>query len=144
MNLIEALNLLKEGKRVRNKIWEEHEYIMLKNGFIKYGNGVTHRIDIYGEYDMCDDTWEEYKEDILDEKEKEYLSAVIRPFRKKVKYIKKVDICWGCNKNYEYISGELGNKDDVIDTLALPYFPKGSMYKGMETDKKYTLEELGL
>ena len=72
MNVIEALNALKEGKRVRNKIWEEGEYIMLKNGFIKYGNGVTHRIDVYGEYDMCDDTWEEYKEPALAEAEKEY------------------------------------------------------------------------
>ena len=72
MNVIEALNALKEGKRVRNKIWEEDEYIMLKDGFIKYGNGVTHRIDVYGEYDMCDDTWEEYKEPVLTEAEKEY------------------------------------------------------------------------
>lgn len=55
MNLIEALDALKEGKRVRNKIWEKDEYIMLKNGFIKYGNGVTHRIDVCGEHDMCDD-----------------------------------------------------------------------------------------
>ena len=36
------------------------------------------------------------------------------------------------------------NKDDVVDTFTLPYFPKGNMYKGMETNKKYTLEELGL
>ena len=25
-----------------------------------------------------------------------------------------------------------------------PFFTKGTMYKGMETDKAYTLEELGL
>ena len=65
MNLIEVLNALKEGKRVRNKIWEKDEYIMLKNGFIKYRNGVTHRIDVCGKCDMCDDAWEEYKEPIL-------------------------------------------------------------------------------
>ena len=50
----------------------------------------------------------------------------------------------GCNEYYEYILGELDNKDDVIYAFTLPYFPKGSMYKGMETNKKYTLEELGL
>ena len=32
-----------------------------------------------------------YKPQILDEKEKEYLAAVIKPFRKDVKYIKKMD-----------------------------------------------------
>lgn len=26
----------------------------------------------------------------------------------------------------------------------LPYFEKGTMYKGMELDKEYTLEDLGL
>lgn len=143
MTFEEALKALREGKKVRNKIWEEHEYIMIKNGFIKYGNGVTHRIDIYGEYDILDDTWEEYKEPVLDEKEKEYLSAVIKPFKNRITYIKKVYIHRGYNKNYEYIFGELGN-EDVVDTFTLPYFSKETMYKGMETDKKYTLEELGL
>ena len=145
MTIVEALKALREGKKVRNKIWEEHEYIMLKNGFIKYGNGVTHRIDVYGEYDMCDDTWEEYKEPILTDKEKEYLSAVIKPFKDKVKYIKKVDMYLSCNENYEYILSELGEKGKgVVNTFTLPYFPKGSMYKGMKAGKRYTLEELGL
>ena len=144
MTIEEALKALREGKKVRNKIWEEHEYIMLKNGFIKYGNGVTHRIDIYGEYDMCDDTWEEYKEPILDDEEKKYLSALIKPFRDRVIYIKKIDMYLGCNKNAEYIFGELDNENNVVDAFSLPYFPEGSMYKGMETRKEYTLEELGL
>ena len=144
MTIVEALKALRVGKKVRNKIWEEHEYIMLKNGFIKYGNGVTHRIDIYGEYDMCDDTWEEYKEDILDKEEKKYLSSVIRPFRDRVISIKKIDMYLGSNKDCEYIFGDLDNKYGVVDAFSLPYFPKGSMYKGMETDKRYTLEELGL
>ena len=93
---------------------------------------------------FLDDDWEEYIESPLDDKEKEYLRAVIKPFRDRVIYIKKIDMYLGCNKYAEYILGELGNKDDVADTFALPYFPKGSMYKGMETNKKYTLEELGL
>lgn len=28
--------------------------------------------------------------------------------------------------------------------FSLPFFEKGTMYKGMEAHKKYTLEELGL
>ena len=75
------------------------------------------------------------KEDILDEKEKEYLSNVIRPFRNKVKYIQKD---YGCKT--EYISIELKSNEYVN----LPYFEEDTMYKNMELNKEYTLEELGI
>jgi hypothetical protein len=75
------------------------------------------------------------KEEILDDKEKEYLRAVIKPFRDRVKYIRKGDFI-----KYEYISFYI--KDD--DIISFPNFKKGTMYKNMEIDKKYTLEELGL
>ena len=80
---------------------------------------------------------QEYKPPILDDVEKAYLSAVIKPFRKRIEYIEKTD-------NY-YVNGKqflcivLAN-----DRCGLPNFKKGTMYKGMEVDKKYTLEELGL
>lgn len=76
----------------------------------------------------------EHKE-ILDEKEKKYLSAVIRPFKGKVDYIKKFDIT---GKEFIYI--HLKNNEDID----FPYFKKGTMYKGMKLDKRYTLKELGL
>ena len=76
----------------------------------------------------------EDKKEILDEVEKEYLRAVIKPFRKSITYIIKETF-----SDKEYI--ELGLDYDVID---LPYFKKGKMYKGMKEDKEYTLEELGL
>lgn len=79
---------------------------------------------------------QEYDPKILDEKEKEYLSAVIKPFRKKVKYIEKR--FW--TPNLEYLSIRLKNNE----FFAFPNFKKGKMYKGMEHDKYYTLEELGL
>lgn len=74
-------------------------------------------------------------EEILDEKEKEYLSAVIKPFRDNIKYIRKGDFI-----KYEYISICINN-DDIIN---FPNFKKGTMYKNMEIGKKYSLEELGL
>lgn len=77
---------------------------------------------------------EEYDPKILDEKE--YLSAVIKPFRKKVKYIEKR--FW--TPNLEYLSIRLKNNE----FFAFPNFKKGKMYKGMEHDKYYTLEDLGL
>ena len=144
MNLIEALDALKEGKRVRNKIWEKDEYIMLKNGFIKYGNGVTHRIDVCGEHDMCDDMWEECKESILTDKEKEHLGAVIKPFRDRVVSIRK-------EKGYspvQFISIKLKRYDyaeeAVYEYVDLPYFIKDTMYVNMELNRYYALEELGL
>ena len=73
--------------------------------------------------------------EVLDAKEKEYLSAVIRPFKGRVDYIKKFDIT-----GKEFICIYLKNDEDID----FPYFKKGTMYKGMKLDKRYTLKELGL
>nr|DAX82257.1 MAG TPA: hypothetical protein [Caudoviricetes sp.] len=80
---------------------------------------------------------EEYVPNILTDKEKAYLSAVIKPFRKRIKYIEKID---HSNVNDDqYLCIALEN-----DRCVLPNFKKGTMYKGMRTGKRYTLEELGL
>lgn len=80
---------------------------------------------------------EEYIPNILTEKEKAYLSAVIKPFRKRIKYIEKID--HSNVKNDQYLCIALAN-----DRCVLPNFKKGTMYKGMEEGREYTLEELGL
>ena len=77
----------------------------------------------------------EYKEPILDEVEKEYLSNVIKPWREKTISIIKVRV----NED-DFISIRLKNGEKVN----LPWFKKSTMYKGMEANKVYTLEELGL
>lgn len=77
---------------------------------------------------------------ILEEKEKEYLSAVIKPFIKKVKYIRKNKKFSG---NYEYISIEYYDSTGGC-ALNFPDFDASTMYRGMETGKPYTLRELGL
>lgn len=76
------------------------------------------------------------KKEILDEAEKEYLSAVIKPFKEKVTSIAILEFTK--SKCYLYI--------DIIsgDGFALPNFIHGTMYKNMEFDRKYTLKELGL
>lgn len=81
---------------------------------------------------------EEYKPSILDDVEKAYLSAVIKPFRKNVECIEKIKTYSGWK---EYISITMKK---YYDSCELPVFEKGTMYKGMETNKAYTLEELGL
>lgn len=76
----------------------------------------------------------EHKEQILDDAERRYLRAVIRPFRGSVKFIKKIS-----DEPWEYISIVL-----EFESILLPDFKAGTMYKGMETNRKYTLEKLGL
>lgn len=82
---------------------------------------------------------EEAKEPILDEVEKSYLSAIIKPFREKVNYISKIEK--GCSTEEQFIKIVV-NFDEYVN---LPYFNKSSrMYMGMEPFRKYTPEELGL
>lgn len=75
------------------------------------------------------------EKEILDDAEKEYLSAVIKPFRNKIVSISK-EKC--CNEGY-FINVELEN-----DVLIFPDFKNETMYEGMELEKQYTLKELGL
>ena len=78
---------------------------------------------------------------ILDKEEKEYLSAVIKPFRKRIYTIQKCKYKGSIN----YICIRLC---DVLscraELLTLPNFEEGTMYKGMELNKDYTLKDLGL
>lgn len=76
----------------------------------------------------------EYKPQILNDVEKDYLSAVIKPFREEVETIEKASF-----EEDEQL--QISNGDIV---MAFQYFEKGTMYKGMEAYKEYTLEELGL
>ena len=75
--------------------------------------------------------------DILDDVEKRYLSAVIRPFRKRVDSIIKISDPLSYDKEYIFIKLD-------EDSVSLPYFKVGTMYQGMELERAYTLEELGL
>ena len=82
------------------------------------------------------ETMFERKEEILDEVEKKYLADVVRPFRSKVRSVYKLaSIC----SNKEFINIQLRDEN-----FTLPYFKKGTMYKEMQTGKRYTLEKLGL
>lgn len=87
--------------------------------------------------DILDWMAQPYRESILDEAERKYLSDVIRPFRNKIDTISKFTT-WDGSSQYIYIS----MKDNHIATL--PVFPKGTMYKGMEGGKHYSLKKLGL
>ena len=78
---------------------------------------------------------QEYKQKLLDNVEKKYLSEVIRPFRKEVIAIEKLETYTG----EEYIL--ILFKDDGMH---FPCFKKDTRYKGLELEKRYAPEELGL
>ena len=79
------------------------------------------------------------KKPILDDDEREYLSNVIKPFRDKVISIYKLD-----TENYECIVIKYRNISGYTMTMCFPDFKKGTMYKGMEAEKGYSLNDLGL
>ena len=78
---------------------------------------------------------------ILDKEEKEYLSNIIKPFRKHIITIRKIQ-----NYKYEFIEIVIYSTVEGVscEVISFPYFNKGKMYKGIEINKEYTLKELGL
>lgn len=78
----------------------------------------------------------EASESILNDSEREYLSAVIKPFRKNVMDVIKLQ----CSDERQCIRIRIC----VRDYAELPLFNNNTMYKGMEVGKYYTPEELGL
>ena len=121
---------------------------------VKIYDSYIFKITKDGLYWKCNDGWErviltimddilcgriEIKKPILDKAEKEYLSSIIKPFRKQVFSIVKLD-----NRNYEDIVIKYHNINGYTGTICFPAFEKGTMYKGMELEKRYSLEDLGL
>ena len=75
--------------------------------------------------------------DILDDEEKKYLEVVCKPFKDRIKHIRLRD----------FISPEtlqLVISLDNLESIILPEFKLGEMYKGMNVGETYTLKELGL
>ena len=83
---------------------------------------------------------------ILNKEEREYLSAVIKPFKDTVRAIVKYDDVDYDNYSFIVIIVKQSIEGDDItnEGISLPVFKKGTMYKGMEEYKQYTLKELGL
>lgn len=82
-----------------------------------------------------------FRPDVLDDVEKEYLKSALAPFRNRITGIKKMSII-GWNRIIVYVAGE---RTGEIDALTFPRFSEHSnMYAGMEEEREYTPEELGI
>lgn len=78
---------------------------------------------------------------VLDEVENEYLTNIIKPFKKQVVEIVKFrDLYIRKDHIVIYYLDEIGTQKRIT----LPDFTCESMYKSMEPDKPYKLKELGL
>ena len=104
-------------------------------------------VDCVQDCDSCEERFVEWlfedsEKPVLDEKEREYLSHLIKPFRKNVQSISKMQ--HGCKGN-EYFIKITFLSDHSIEHICLPCFNVNSgMYAGMKPFVKYSLEELGL
>ena len=113
------------------------EYKLTKSGLLYWSNALqmwerSRAIEelLIGQYEII-----KIQKPILDDKEKEYLSAVIKPFRDRVISISKKSANYG-----EFIDILIDEAEDIY----LPYFKPGKMYQGIGVNREYTLEELGL
>lgn len=141
-----AQNLLKEGYKwlYRSSFGTLYAYetkpLMNEANFDGYGLLCKSYVPIFQSVKSCDEPVSlesVVHPQILDDVEKKYLSAVIKPFRKIVKYISKEED-FDCP--YEFIHIELYD-GDIAD---FPDFKANTMYKGMKLGYEYSLEELGL
>ena len=144
MKFEEALELLKQGKKVKRRKWENGVELYLKNNdfwFIRKDiimpTGLPYN-DISGlpYEDVVANDWEEYKEPVLTVEEKEYLKMIIKyyPFE-----ISKVSLEYDDEYAYEKFI-KLHNSAGFDETI----YVKSGSFMSLELEKEYTLEELGL
>lgn len=121
------------GLHISNSTIMKVQRYILEPAFIRLGkepNSYIIHTDLYRLKTIYE------RKEILDDVEKEYLRGVIRPFRDRNIFIAKYN-----NSHGEYICYGFKGYSHNYD---FPSFKKGTMYKGMELHKEYTLEELGL
>ncbi|MCK9577264.1 MAG: hypothetical protein M0R51_15270 [Clostridia bacterium] len=80
--------------------------------------------------------------EILNDTEKEFLTQIVEVFNKM--HCKAVSFVKHSYSDSYYISFRYISINEGSISSALPVFKSKEMYKGMELDKKYTLEELGI
>ena len=75
---------------------------------------------------------------ILTKQERNYLLSIVKPFKEKVQHISKLS-----SKDGESICIDI-RYDWEEDSIMLPKFAAGTLYKGMEIGKEYSIKELNL
>lgn len=99
-------------------------------------------VKVYEDFTLQKVLWER-KPEVLTEEEKEYLTNLIKPFRNQFRGLEKK---YSEEKNSNYLVLDVVDFQDAKedDSIYMPNFENGSAYRGLKTDKYYTLDELGL
>lgn len=148
MTMTNAEWMIKNGYKFKD-IYIGHSRLDNRIYEIYIGTALIDTYRVHDEITWCEVVMNwldmEHKEPILDDAERRYLSAVIRPFRKNVIYIRKYSgTYFGVNYDCIEVCVEGDFMKESPFSFSLPAFNAGNMYKGMKTYKEYTLEELGL
>ena len=119
--------LQSEIDKLSNKVQEEYSNVISNRDKVNYLKKQLKQLK--------EENKKEKNKPILDDEEKEYLNAVIRPFKNRISNIVKRNF----DSEKSYIVIHINS-----ESFYFLYFKKGTMYEGMEADKQYTLKELGL
>lgn len=133
----DLFNLIARGEQPKCITYDRHPMIWSNSRkcYVYAVNGNVAGILLKAENALCA---VECETPVLDRLEKKYLSDVIRPFRSRVRGIKKKRFC-----NAERIAVYV-RSGDWINVISFPEFKTGTMYEGMESEKEYTPKELGI
>lgn len=139
MTMTNAEWMIKSGYKFKD-IYIGHSRLENRIYEIYIGTALIDTYRVHDEITWCEVlmNWLDmkHKYPILDNAERKYLAAVIKPFRNEKLEIVKHSACDGSEEWLNFVR-EKGS-------FYLPNFKTGTMYKGMEPGHKYTLEELGL
>lgn len=139
MKFEEIIKNLRSGQKIRRRKWKEDNYWYINSKRLICNQDDTAVIAVLTPVLYAED-WEVYEEkELLTDKERTYLSIIIEPFRDKVGYISKKRN--SSDKGQAHIC-IFGKGSTVIATL--PWMKITEKYNGMQLDKNYKLEDLGL
>lgn len=131
IKLADLCNLIAQGNQPKRITYRESVY--------EYRDG-RYENDYYGVFVLAFgkeylDESITYTDTILTNKEREYLSTVLKPWKLQPMAIEKVSR----SGRYEYIAVRF-----IDEAIVFPQFIAGEHYKGMEPGKRYSPEDLEL
>lgn len=144
MNFSEALELLKQGKKVGRICWGATGcYICFDESnalseYVRIGDEWKEDDYIICKCDLLAQDWKEYKEPVLTKEEKEYLKMIIKFSPGEVDFVSLERL--SSYKGYDYNIVWLVYRDG--DRLA--YYVGEDYFKNLKGNNEYTLEGLGL
>ena len=138
MNFSEALELLKQGKGAERSCWGCNSFIKLNKDIVYLYNDFGDAEFILDLSSLLAQDWEEYKEPLLTEEEKEYLKTIIKFSHSEVDLVSIERLSSYKSYDYNMVWLTYRDGDRHAHCVGEDYF------KNLKENNEYTLEELGL